>query len=354
MNTEEVGFCSLSIRKIMVTTVPGLEDLLREEVSKFLPGVGTTRKGRVIYESSSPLGADELFRLVAGLALAEKVYVVLSEARARNLEDVKKAVLSSLDDIKHLLGPAISFAVDAEREGRHPFSSVDIARVVGSAIQTIERPPSVSLDDPDVVLHAELIGDEFRLAVDLTPFINLRDRGYRVYIHPSSLNPVVARALCRLAGIKEDDAFVDPMCGSGTIVIEGLLEAPEARGFGFDVKREHVAGACANAKAAGVYAEFGVADVRTLPNLLREGVDAIVTNPPYGIRERAVGGLRKVYESLFRAALSILEEGGRLVLVSPLKNLVERAGSSLKWSPSSVRRLDVGGLATFVYVFVKS
>jgi 23S rRNA G2445 N2-methylase RlmL len=354
MSSGETGFCELSVKKIVVTTVPGLEDLLEEEISKFLPGVGVIRKGRVIYESFSSLGAEDLFRLVAGLTLGEKVYAILSEAPARSLDDVRDAALSALGEIKLLLGPETCFAVDAEREGEHPFSSVDIARVVGSVVQTIEPPPPVSLDDPDVVLHAELVGDEFRLAIDLTPFLNLRDRGYRVYIHPSSLNPVVARALCKLAGVEEGCTFVDPMCGSGTIVIEGLLEAPGAQGFGFDVKLEHVVGARANAKAAGVDASFGVADVRTLPSMLRRGVDAIVTNPPYGIRERAAGGLRKVYESLLRGAHSVLEEGGRLVLISPLKRFVERAASSLKWLPSSVRKLDMGGLTTFVYVFVKA
>jgi len=344
----------LPVKKVLVTTVPGIEDLLLEEVSKLLPGKGEVRKGRVIYESACALDTDRLYRLVANLTLAEKVYAVLTEARAKNLNDVREAVFSSLEDVKLILEPAASFAVEVERVGAHPFSSTDVAKVVGSVVQTLDPPPPVSLDDPDVVLYAELVESEFRLAIDLTPFVNLRDRGYRVYIHPSSLNPVVARALCKLARVSDESSFVDPMCGSGTIVIEGLLEAPRARGFGFDVKAEHIIGARANAAAAGVHAEFGVADVRELANLLRGGVDAVITNPPYGIRERAVGGLREVYERLFEGAFSVLREGGRLVLLSPLKRLVARAASKLNWSPENVRKLDVGGLTTFAYVFVRA
>jgi len=347
------GTKGIPIKKVLITTVPGLEELLMEEVERLLPGGGVIRWGRVIYESAHPLDTDELYRLVGRLTLAEKVYAVLAEARARTLDDIRNATLSALDDVKLLLEPTASFAVKAERIGTHPFSSTDVARAVGSAVQALNPPPPVSLDDPDVVLYAELVGDEFRLAVDLTPFINLRDRGYRVYIHPSSLNPVIARALCRLARIGDDSVFVDPMCGSGTIVIEGLMDAPRASGFGFDVKIEHVIGARANAAAAGVHAEFGVADVRTLANLLRGGVDAVITNPPYGIRERAVGGLKTVYERLFDGAYSILEDRGRFVLLSPLGYLVERVASRRKWLPDSVRRLNVGGLETLVYVFVK-
>lgn len=341
------------VRKVLVTTVPGLEDLLMEELERLLPGRGVVKRGRVVYESTCLLDADKLHQLVAGLTLAEKVYAVLAEARAETLDDVREAAFSALDVIRLLLEPTASFAVEAERVGAHPFSSMDIARVVGSVVQALDPSPPVSLDDPDVVLYAELVGYEFRLAVDLTPFVNLRDRGYRVYVHPSSLNPVVARALCKLARVDDGSTFVDPMCGSGTIVIEGLLEAPYAEGFGFDVKIEHVAGARANAAAARVHAEFGVADARTLANLLRGGIDAVITNPPYGIRERAVGGLREVYEKLFEGARSVLEEGGRLVLLSPLKRLVERTALKLNWLPDSVRQLDMGGLTTFVYVFVK-
>lgn len=171
----------------------------------------------------------------------------------------------------------------------------------------------VSLDDPDLVFYVELIGSEFRFAVDLTPFTSMRDRGYRVYVHPSSLNPIVARAVCRLADLRPGKTLVDPMCGGGTIVIEALLEVPSARGVGLDVKPEHVRGALLNAVSAGVVADFYVADARCLSSLMQSGVDVIATNPPYSIRERAVDGLRPLYESLIRGGFEVLPAEGMLL-----------------------------------------
>lgn len=339
--------------KLLVTTVPGLEDLLLAELGK-LPGSGTIKRGRVVYRLASPAKGSELARIISHLTLAEKVYAIIAEGCATGLEDIKRILRESLNLISGIANYPLFFAVEAAREGRHDFTSPDIAKVVGSAIQERFPQMKVSLDDPDIVFYAELVGRDFRFAVDLTPFTSLRDRGYRVYVHPSSLNPIVARAMCRLSGLKEGETLVDPMCGSGTIVVEGLLEIPSARGIGFDVNPEHVRGAILNASSAGVVADFYVADATHLASLLRPGVDVMIANPPYGIRERAVGGLSRLYRALINEGFKVLREGGRLLILSPLQRLVERVARESGWSPSAVRRIDLGGLTSYIYVFEKT
>ncbi|MEM0042486.1 MAG: THUMP domain-containing protein [Thermofilaceae archaeon] len=340
------------VSKLLITTVPGLEDLLLAEL-KPLPGSGIIRRGKIIYTLAKPMKGGELGRFISRLTLAEKVYAVLVEGYASSLEEIKQLLSTPTDLISGMADHPLSFAVEAAREGVHPFTSLDISRVVGSAIQGKYPRLRVSLDDPDLLLYAELVGKEFRLAIDLTPFTSLRDRGYRVYVHPSSLNPIVARAMCRLANLKDGETLVDPLCGGGTIVIEGLLDAPRVHGLGFDINPVHVRGAITNATSAGVLADFWVADVRYLNNLLRQGVDVVATNPPYGIREKAVGGLKRLYFSLIEGGRQVLNEGGRLVILSPLKQLVERAAREQRWRPSSVRKIDLGGLTSFIFLFRK-
>ncbi|RLE84973.1 MAG: hypothetical protein DRJ67_09660 [Thermoprotei archaeon] len=351
-----MGAGSLQATRLLLTTVPGLEDLLLEEAARLLRTVKRreVRRGRVLLECSRPLEAGELSALLSRLALAEKAYVVLLEAKVGSLEEVSRAVRQGLCCLEDLLKPPVYFAVEAARVGEHPFTSRDIAREVGSVIQELKPSPPVSLDDPDVLLYAELIGDEFRLCVDLTPFMSLKDRGYRVYLHPSALNPIVARAMCRIARVQEGDVVVDPMCGSGTIIIECMLEAPNARGVGCDVNPAHVRGAALNARAAGIMADFVVADVKSLARVIRPPVDVVAANPPYGIREKAVGGLRRVYEWLFEGSSRILGEGGRLVMLSPLRGLVEEAWRRIKRLELLKRRaVEVGGLKAYIFLFAK-
>ncbi|MCS7105145.1 MAG: THUMP domain-containing protein [Thermofilaceae archaeon] len=341
------------MKKVLVTTVPGLEDLLLKEIETILPGQGEIRSGRVIYSTPSSLTTEVLSQLITSLTLAEKVHLVLIEGKAHSLDDVKGLVRDNLYIIEGLLKSSTCFAVEAVREGAHAFTSVDVAREVGAAIQELEPRPPVSLDDPDLVFHTELIGSEFRLAIDLTPFISLRDRGYRVYVHPSSLNPVVARAMVKIAGIRNGEILLDPMCGGGTIVIEALLENASAYCIGFDVNPIHVRGARLNAAAAGVNAEFGVANAVNLQRMFRRGVDLIVTNPPYGIREKAVSGKIRLYESLIEGAYRILTDEGRLIILSPLKKLVERIAFRYQWRSTYTRRTEIGGLVTYIYLFKK-
>ena len=342
------------VAKLLVTTVPGIEDLLLEELQRTSPGSGVVRRGRVIYTLGRALKGGELARLVSMLTLAEKAYAIIVEGRVTGTDDAKKLLLSSLDPIKEWIERPFYFAVEASREGRHDFTSVDIARAVGAALQELLPKSRVSLDDPDVLFYAEIIGEEFRLAIDLTPFVSLRDRGYRAYVHPSSLNPIVARAMCRIAGFRGEQALLDPMCGGGTIVIEALLESPTSRATGFDVDPRHVRGALLNSRAAGVNADFAVADVRSLPRIVRTNVDVIATNPPYGIRERAVGGLTTLYKALIEGGHQVLSEGGRMVILSPLRGKIERIGRRLNWTPSSIRKVEVGGLLAYLFLFEKS
>jgi tRNA G10 N-methylase Trm11 len=97
---------------------------------------------------------------------------------------------------------------------------------------------------------------------------------------PGSVHPPLARALALLAG----EAFADPFCGAGTIPIEGALAGLRTRGSDLDPRA--VEAARANATAAGVRVPFHVADATRL-----DGVDCIVTNPPWGRSLRAVSAV---------------------------------------------------------------
>ncbi|MEM1508990.1 MAG: THUMP domain-containing protein [Thermofilaceae archaeon] len=340
-----------TVTKLLLTTVPGIEDLLLEEVTRYLAGKTDIEMGRVLFSCTKALTTKELSFLISQLALVEKAYVILVDTLVDDLNDVKASIEGILDTLKELLYPSASFAVKAERVGEFNFTSIDLAREVGSMIQNIIFHPPVSLDDPDMLFYAEVVEGKFRFGIDLSPFVSLRDRGYRVYVHPSTLNPIVARALCRIARLRDGEFLLDPMCGGGTILIEGLLEA-RALGLGLDIRKNHINGAKLNARRAGVNAEFGVADIRMLSSTLRQVVDVIATNPPYGIREKAVGGLKNVYESLFNGARELLKEGGRLALLSPLKNTVINLAEK---TPSlvliSCRQIALGGLKSYIFLY---
>lgn len=84
--------------------------------------------------------------------------------------------------------------------------------------------PSVDKEHPDVQFHLHLNENMATLFLDASGD-SLHKRGYRVSIHPAQINEVLAAGIIKLSGWQHDCDFIDPMCGSGTILIEAAMQA---------------------------------------------------------------------------------------------------------------------------------
>ena len=84
--------------------------------------------------------------------------------------------------------------------------------------------PSVRKDNPDVQFHLHIMGNKATLFLDSSGEPLYR-RGYRVSSHPAQISEVIAAAMVKLSGWKGDCDLIDPMCGSGTILIEAAMSA---------------------------------------------------------------------------------------------------------------------------------
>lgn len=84
--------------------------------------------------------------------------------------------------------------------------------------------PSVDKDNPDLLINIYVNNDECVVSVDSSGK-SLHKRGYRVATHVAPLNEVLAAGIIGLSGWKMDCDFIDPMCGSGTILIEAAMMA---------------------------------------------------------------------------------------------------------------------------------
>lgn len=84
--------------------------------------------------------------------------------------------------------------------------------------------PSVALDMPDVVIHVHLQRDFCTVSLDSSGD-SLHHRGYRQQTNAAPINEVLAAGLLQLAGYDGDANLIDPMCGSGTILIEAAMLA---------------------------------------------------------------------------------------------------------------------------------
>src|SRR5581483_10736464 len=177
--------------------------------------------------------------------------------------------------------------------------------------------PSVALGQPDVRVSVVLDRDRATLSLDLSGE-GLHRRGYRVDSVSAPLKQNLAAALLLRCGwpaiAAAGGAFVDPMCGAGTLAIEaamwkGLLrEAEERREAGMakppliqisDADRRAIAAARQNVKAAGL-GDCIIVKHADLGALQRPPADTglLLVNPPYGERLGETEELRALYALL--------------------------------------------------------
>ncbi|CAK0773997.1 23S rRNA m2G2445 methyltransferase / 23S rRNA m7G2069 methyltransferase [Gammaproteobacteria bacterium] len=204
--------------------------------------------------------------------------------------------------------------------------------------------PSVDPEKPDIRVNAYLHHDQVTLSLDLSGE-SLHRRGYRIDGDAAPLKEHLAAAILLRSGwpavAAAGGALIDPMCGSGTLIVEAALiaadiapglmrhhhgflawrqhDAPlwqqlldEARArrahgitklppiYGYDLSLKAVTAAQANITAAGLedYLRVSRRSVEELiaPQGVRHGL--VVANPPYGERLGAENDLRRLYAQL--------------------------------------------------------
>lgn len=193
------------------------------------------------------------------------------------------------------------------------------------------------LDDeggPGLTLLVRVEGNDFTVSAD-TSGEPLHRRGYRQEVSRAPLRETLAAGLLMLAGYDGSEPLVDPMCGSGTFLVEGAwmsmrrapgllhgfafesfpgfdasawaarkaraeaesLPAPRAAVYGFDINAGSLGTARRNARRAGMTLALERKDLRTLtppPG----GPGLLVANPPYGKRLGEGDDLPGLYRAL--------------------------------------------------------
>jgi 16S rRNA G966 N2-methylase RsmD len=142
----------------------------------------------------------------------------------------------------------------------------------------------------------------------------------RPFFHPSAIFPKLSRALVNMSRCKEEESFLDPFAGTGSLAIEASIVG--ARVVALDMSEKMTRGALANMKHFG-QAWLGVmrADSATSPIMK---VDAIATDIPYGRASSTRGrDPREIIDLALGSLSQALKKGSTLVIMHPQTVRVE-------------------------------
>ena len=210
--------------KMTATTLKGLEGVLAEELKKL--GAQDIKEGI----RSVTFRGDQGFLYKANIALRTAIRILkpIRTCKVYDEEDLYEAI----QKIKweKYLDVEGTFAIGAVVNSKNFTSNSHyIALKSKDAVadyfrHKYSKRPNVDLDYPDVKIHVHIQKDWCTISLDSSGD-SLHKRGYRSATNIAPINEVLAAGLVLLSGYSGDENFIDPMCGSGTILIEACMIA---------------------------------------------------------------------------------------------------------------------------------
>lgn len=224
--------------KMVAKTLMGLEDVLAEELTEL--GANNIEIGKRMVSFTGDLAV--MYRANVCCRTALRILRPVYSFKARDTLDIYKKV-KAMNWAEHLTQNS-TFAIDAVTFSDVFNHSKFVAYRVKDAIvdyfmQRTGKRPSVDTDNPDLLINFHIAQNTCTLSFDSSGE-SLHKRGYRVEQTEAPLNEVLAAGMILKTHWRGETVFIDPMCGSGTLLIEAALIATNTppgiyrKGFAFE------------------------------------------------------------------------------------------------------------------------
>ncbi|MDQ3100322.1 MAG: THUMP domain-containing protein [Bacteroidota bacterium] len=209
--------------KMTAQTMFGLEQVLARELLKL------GAKNIEVHNRAVSFNGDLGFMYKANFCLrtALRVLVPINSFEIHSQLDLYDGIRAMEWD--HFMDPKDTLAISCTLNTEHFDHSQFVSQRAKDAIVDRFRDkygerPSVDLDQPTLGIHLYLDHDMCTVSLDSSGG-SLHKRGYRDKTNLAPMNEVLAAGLVLLSGWDRRSNFVDPMCGSGTLLIEAALYA---------------------------------------------------------------------------------------------------------------------------------
>ncbi len=307
--------------EMVAKTFQGLEGVLCDELKALGADEVTEGRRMVSFKGDKEMMYRANFCLRTALRVLKPIY----KFKSSDADDLYEKVKAF--DWESIMGVDSTFSIDATVYSDSFRHSRFVTYRVKDAIadyfnEKYGKRPSIRLTSPDFRYNVHISDHDVTLSLDSSGE-PLYKRGWRAAQTDAPINEVLAAGIIKLSGWDGKSNFVDPMCGSGTFLVEAALIAAninpgvfrtdfafqhwadydsdlyeaiynddsqerdfDFKIFGSDVARKAVAITMANVKSAGVakYVEVEQKAIHDFDALPAEGKGVLITNPPYGER----------------------------------------------------------------------
>ena len=207
----------------VVKTMFGLEEVLANELTNLGAAEVSLLHRAVEFKADKALLYKANLHLRTGLRILQPVHTFKARTEEQLYKGVRELDWSQFLDNNGTL--AIDSAVSGELFTHSQYAALKAKDAIADQFRdkTGIR-PSVDLTDPDLRINLHIQGEDCTLSLDSSGE-SLHKRGYRRDTNPAPINEVLAAGMVLLSGWDRNSHFLDPMCGSGTILIEAGMYA---------------------------------------------------------------------------------------------------------------------------------
>ncbi len=310
--------------KMLAKTLAGLEDVLVTELESIGAKEIVKANRAVAFEGDLKL----LYQANYLCRTALRVLLPIQTFKVRNQEELYAEIQKI--DWTHFMKHTDTLAIDSVANANDAFTNtMFVSMKVKDAIADQFRNafgarPSVDTDNPTLRVNIHIFKQDCTVSLDSSGS-SLHKRGYRLDSNKAPLNEVLGAGLVLLSGWDKVSNFVDPMCGSGTLLTEACMYAKnippgyfrkefsfqkwqgdfgfdreiweelvaeakrnivplKAKIYGSDSAKSSVFIAKDNLKSAGVREDITIQNQLFQDSSAPEGGGVVIMNPPYGER----------------------------------------------------------------------
>lgn len=360
----------------------GIESLIAEELRAMDAQDVVAENGRVLFSGNENI----LARANINCRYAERVQVLIGTFTATSFEELFEKTKSLPWEL--WIGKQDMFPVKGYSINSKLFSVRDCQSIIKKAVvERLKNKYNISWFQETGSLYQiqfSIMKDKVSLLIDSSG-AGLHKRGYRLEANEAPLKETLAASMAKLSRVRDYHTLYDPMCGSGTLLIEGAMMAhnvapglkrkftaeqwnnidkevwSEERtraqdlinwdtnfmAYGSDINSETIEIAKQNAKRAGVLSkiEFYQADLKDFEPKTDRGT--LLCNPPYGERMLDIQNAEDIYNLMGEKFEK--KRGWSYSVISPSENFEKCFGRKA----DKRRKLYNGMIKCQLYMYFK-
>lgn len=360
----------------------GLESLVSDELKRMDAQNVTAENGRVFFSGDENI----LARANICSRYSERIYIDVGSFEAHSFEELFQGTKAL--KWEQWISEYDEFPVKGHSVNSDLFSISDCQAIIKKAVvEHLKGVYNVDWFEETGARHQiefSIIKNKVHLMIDTTGN-GLHKRGYRPVANDAPLKETLAAAMCSLSRLRPYHTMYDPMCGSGTILIEGAMlvhniapgvnrnfsaerfeqidysvwddERQRAReneihesdfkAYGSDIDSSALEIARQNAERAGVgkYIKFARADIKNFRPVTERGT--VVCNPPYGERMLTQAQVSELIKTMGRVFPQ--KHGFSYSIISPSEEFEELFGRKA----DKRRKLYNGMIKCQMYMYFK-